>query len=97
MAQILSHPFRIAGNGVVATVEQTSDQGYAEQLAVLILTEIGERPLAPGFGITDPTFSTLDPADIAAGLTAYGPDIRVVDVRVEYESDSTQLVNVDFE
>jgi hypothetical protein len=97
VSRILSHPFRISGNGAVATVEQTSDQANAEQVAVLILTEVGERPLVPGFGVTDPTFSLLDPVEVAAGLTAYGPDVRVIDVRVDVESDSTQLVSVDFE
>jgi phage baseplate assembly protein W len=97
VSRILSHPFRIAGNGSIATVEQTSDQANAEQVAILILTEIGERPLVPGFGVVDPAFSTLDPAELAAGLTAYGPDVRVTDVRIKPESDSTQLVEVDFE
>ncbi len=97
MSQILSHPFRVGGNGSIATVDQNSDQANAEQIAILVLTEIGERPLIPGFGITDPTFSSLDPAEVAAGLTAYGPDVQVIDVRVRDESDSTQLVNVDFE
>jgi phage baseplate assembly protein W len=97
VAQIVSHPFRISGNGTVATVEQASDQGHKEQVAVLILTAVGERPMVPGFGVTDPTFNLLDPAEIAAGITAYGPDVRVIGVHVEFESDSTQLVNVDFE
>jgi phage baseplate assembly protein W len=97
VAEILSHPFRLAGNGSIATAEQDSDEANAEQLAVLILTRIGERPMVPGFGITDPTFGTLDRSEVAAGVAAYGPDVNVTDVRAEYESDSTQLIELDFE
>lgn len=97
MAAILSHPFRVLGNGEVAAVEQTSDQANAEQVGVLILTRLGERPMAPGFGITDPVFSTLDPAELAAALEMYGPDVNVNDISTTWESDSTQLVRLDFE
>ena len=95
--QILSHPFRLASNGTVATVEQDSDQGRAEQLAVLCLTRIGERDLAHGFGITDPTFNGVDTAEIVAGLAEYGPPIELRDLQASYEDDSTQLVQIDFE
>jgi hypothetical protein len=95
--QILSHPFRIGGNAAAAVVDQDSDQARAEQLAVLCLTRVGERPLAPGFGITDPTFDQLDPAEVVAGLAEHGPDVTVIDVHVDFEDDSTQLVRIDFE
>lgn len=95
--QILSHPFRLASNGKVATVDQDSDQGHAEQLAVLCLTRIGERDMAPGFGITEPTFTAVDPAEIVAGLAEYGPAVVLNDLQATYEDDSTQLVRIDFE
>jgi hypothetical protein len=94
---ILSHPFRLAPNGSIAVVDADSDQGRAEQLAVLCLTRIGERDLVPGFGITDPVFTGIDPAEIVAGLAAYGPAVTVSDVSSTFEDDSTQLVRIDFE
>jgi hypothetical protein len=94
---ILSHPFRLAPNGHVAVVEQDSDQGRAEQLAVLCLTRIGERDLVPGFGITDPTFAKVEASEIVAGLAAHGPDLVLHDVNTDFEDDSTQLVRIDFE
>ena len=95
-AQILSHPFRLLPNGRIATVEQTSDEAHAEQLAVLLLTRIGERPLEPGFGITDPTFGSIRATEIAAGVAAYGPPVSIVDVTSVADDDSTQLVEVQF-
>lgn len=70
---IFSFPFRLTPNGVVATVDQDSDQAHAERIAVLCSTIIGERPLAPNFGIPDPAFSGIKPGVIAAQVAAVGP------------------------
>ena len=96
MARILSFPFRFTGTGAVATVEQGSEQANREQVAVLCLTVIGERPLTPGFGITDPVFGGVEPSEVVAAVQAHGPDVQITDVRVLFESDATQLVEVDF-
>jgi phage baseplate assembly protein W len=95
--RLLAHPFRLAGNGTVATVEQGSDEANAQQIAALLLTETGERPLAPGFGITDPTFRGIDATEVIAAVAEHGPDVTVGDVTVRWESESTQLVDVTFE
>lgn len=93
--QLLAHPFRLLPNGQVATVEQGSDASNAQLLAVLILTRLDERPLQPGFGIIDPTFTGLDLSEVAAAVTAYGPDIDLEDMTVEQRADA-QLVTIDF-
>ena len=93
--QLLSHPFRLRPNGHVATVEQGTDEANAEQLALLILTRQGERDLAGGFGISDPAFSGgFDPAEIVAGIAAFGPDITIDDVTLEPIDDATLDVTV---
>lgn len=96
--QILSHPFRLAPNGAVATVEADSDAGESEQIAVLALTRAGERPLVPGFGIPDPAFATSYPTGaLIAGLATYGPPVRVVDVTSTALSDTEVVVEVAFD
>lgn len=94
MARILSHPFRLVPNGAVATVEQESDQGDAEQIAVLVLTIRGERPLAPGFGVTDPTFGGFAVSEVVAGLTVYGPPRSIVEAIVRADTDTAQVVEL---
>lgn len=94
--ELLSHPFRLRPNGEVATVEQGSDEANAEQLAVLVLTRIGERELAGGFGITDPTFAGLAPSEVAAGVAAFGPDIDIDTIEVEPVDDATLNVAIRF-
>lgn len=97
MTAILSHPFRLLPNGAAATVEQDSDQANAEQIAVLVTTYLGERPLSPGFGVTDPVFGGLDNSEVLAGIEAFGPPVDVSDIRSTWESDSTQLISIDFD
>jgi hypothetical protein len=96
MAKILSYPFRLQPNGDVAVVEQTSDAGVAEQIAVLILTRAGERPLQPAFGIPDPVFEGLDALDVAAGLALFGPPAEVTGLEVGFADALTQEIDVSF-
>lgn len=79
MAQILAYPFRLAA-GRVATVEQTSDEANAQQLAVTVLTRRGERPLVPDFGVVDPTFDDLSPAELQMQVELFGPPVELVNV-----------------
>jgi hypothetical protein len=94
--QLLSHPFRILPSGRAATVEQGSDEAHAEQLAVLLLTRRGERDLVPGFGVSDPVFAGFDPAEIAAGVSAYGPPVQIESIDVTPAGDGTVAVDIRF-
>lgn len=94
--RILSHPFRLRPDGSVATVEQETDEAHAEQLACLVLTRLGERDLAPGFGISDPTFAGIEASEIAAGVAAFGPPVDVTDVRETPRDDGRLDVVVTF-
>ena len=98
MAQVLSFPFRLAANGTVVTVESTSDAGIAEQINAFIQTIQGERPLAPGYGINDPTFdSEFDPGMITAGLAEFCPEANVLGVRDSWRNNGSLDVIVEFE
>lgn len=95
---VLSHPFRLSPTGEVATVLDGSEQANAEALAVLVSTRIGERVLVPGFGITDPVFGGLDPAEVNAGLATYGPpDVTVTAIAVDYPNDTAAAIRIEFE
>lgn len=96
MAQILSYPFRVGPAGQIATVEQDTPQAHGELIEVLVLTHIGERPLAPGFGVTDPLFSVIEPTEISAGISAYGPDVTVNAVNTTQADSQTVRVQIDY-
>lgn len=94
---LISHPFRLAANGRVATVEQDTDAARAEQIAVLLLTRTGERPLSPAFGVTDMVGQGLNESELAAGLAMFGPDVTLADVEIETVGQDTQRVTVTFQ
>lgn len=98
MAAVLSHPFRLTPTGVAATVLDGSSVANGEAIAVLALTRRGERTLVPTFGVTDPAFDDLDPAELNAGLTTFGPEgVTVTDVTTDYPSDTTAAIVIEFE
>lgn len=97
MVAVLSFPFRIGGNGSAVTVEQDTDDQYAELLAALIMTRPGERPLVPGFGTPDPTFVGLDIAALEGAATVFGPPVTISDVTVTITGVSSQDVVVEFD
>lgn len=96
MAPILSYPFRLTANGSIATVEQASDQGNAEQIGVALLTIAGERPLQPGFGIPDPAFGGVQPGVVTAQVARYGPPVTVVAVDLISRTDTETDIRVSF-
>lgn len=90
---VLAHPFRLSG-AAVAVVDDGSEQGVAQLVAMLLSTRKGERPLRPGYGITDPVFSRMDLAEINAGLTMFGPAVEVVAIDVQQVDASNEQVTV---
>jgi len=57
VAAHLAWPFRMAG-GRLATVEQDTIEDVQQNVRSYLATTRGERPLAPDFGLEDPTFGT---------------------------------------
>lgn len=97
MARILQFPFRFALDGRAAVVDQDSEQGLTEQIAVLAVTRAGERRLRPGFGVSDPTFVGFSPSELAAKLELYGPPVDLGDITVTPVTGDQSLVEILFE
>lgn len=95
---MLAHPFRFLGNGRAATVVDDSDEADAQLIACLLLTRRGERPLAPEYGTTDPTFDVTgtNPGDIAASVAAWGPPVDVTDVADQPNGDGTTTTTISY-
>jgi hypothetical protein len=93
--RLLSHPFRLTPAGDVATVEDGTEDAAAEQAAILILTRKGERTLVPDYGVTDPVFSSLNVAEVAVGLTDYGPQgVALEGIEVTYPTNTLERVEL---
>lgn len=94
--RLISHPFRVETNGTIATTDQGSDLSYKEQIAVLMLTRVGERVLVPAFGITDPAFDRVDKAELINKIKMFGPPVTITNVIERFTSPTTVEVRVDF-
>ena len=97
-AQLITHPFRLQLDGSVATAPPGSDELVETQIAALVGTQIGERPMAWTFGIPDAAFGALSAEDIRAGLALHGPDgisINGVTSRVVDEVETVAVVSWD--
>lgn len=90
---ILSFPFRLAADRSVQCVAQETPQADSEQLAVLCLTRKTERTLAPGFGVTDPTFTLagLEAPEIRAGLEQFGPPVTLTTIDPVWDGHTQRL------
>lgn len=93
---LISYPFRVAPDGSVETVDDGSDEHFAQELAVAVLTRPGERPLVPDFGVADPTFAGFDSEALALHVDLFGPPVTIDGVRVRFVNEHTQDVVVEF-
>ncbi|QIN94359.1 baseplate wedge protein [Arthrobacter phage Abba] len=91
----LSFPFEITPTGEVATVGYGTDAEVEQAIAVLVLTEIGERQMSPGFGVPDPAFAGLHVGDIQVGLDDYGPTgITITSVDIIDKTDRQSVADI---
>lgn len=90
-------PFRFKTDGSAQKVRQGSEADHAQKIAQLVQTRIGELPLAPAFGITDPTLYKIDAGEIASGLALYYPEIEVEEILIYSTQNGRNAVEVAFE
>ncbi len=92
--RVLAHPFRLDGSGGVATVEQWSQAQAGQLVQGILSTIVGERPLAPAFGVDDPAGRGLGEDEIVAAVDLCEPDIEVLGVEVDGPASGVQTVEV---
>lgn len=94
---VLSFPFRLTTTGAAATVEHGSDAEVDEAIAVLVLTNVGERPMATDYGVPDPAFAALHIGDVQAGLSSFGPaGVRITKLDMQPRTDTQAVATIDW-
>ncbi len=96
MGEMLAYPFRVSPSGHLVTVDETSDAAINQLIAAAIMTQPGERPLFPTFGIDDPTFGEIVGARLAAVLSQFGPNVGLEDVSTSFIDGTTQEVVITY-
>lgn len=89
---MIAFPIRLNGAGSLAVVGDDSSTAATQLAHAVVSTRVGERPLAPAYGIPDPT-DGADPGVIAALVALCEPELTVTNVRT---GDSRVEVDVEW-
>jgi hypothetical protein len=92
----LSFPFRFT-RGAAATVDVSSDAFAAQRLASAASTRLGELPLLPRFGITDPEFDEFDSGGLYFTCATYFPDIDITNLLQSDIEDGSMTIEIEFQ
>lgn len=77
MSTTLAHPFRLDSAGSAAIIPQGGKRHAVEVVRHIVSCRVGERSLAPVWGLADPLADGVDEADIRAAIDLCEPDIVV--------------------
>lgn len=91
----LAFPMRLDASGRVVTVPQLTPRHAAEIVGHVLSCQPGERGLAPGYGLADPSGANRVSGDlVASAVAACEPDVAVSDVAIEQAADGKVRVKV---
>lgn len=96
MANLLSFPFRISNFGSAVTVEQGDDRYYDEQIAAILMTVRGERPLRETFGIPDVAYKGFQYSAFSAQVRQEMPELTNLKASINIIDDTSEEVVVDY-
>ena len=96
MADLISMPMRLSPSGSIITVEQGSEAYYKQQLAVILLTLQGERPMNHDFGMPDMAFQGFLYSTFHAQVDEHLPEVTDLYVEVTDDDDINQSVTIGF-
>jgi hypothetical protein len=95
MSVTLAHPFRLDAAGSAVTVEQGSPRHAAEMCGHVVACVAGERPLAPLWGLLDPSGTAVTADEITATVTYCEPGLLVDRCEVTIDADGTCQIDID--
>ncbi len=95
--EVLSVPLSLNSSGEFKHVDTASDEYKAEQVQVFVLTNKGERPMFPTFGVTDPSFDNMAEEDILEEFsTFYGSSVLLDRVNIIKRAGAINRIEVNF-
>lgn len=94
---LISFPPRLGPQGNFVTLDDNTNDYYAEELGILLLVRPGEREQCPDFGTSDPVFDHVDESEFVARVATFGPPVNIIEVNTFTLSNNRQDVSVKFE
>lgn len=89
----LSFPIKFTPDGLKRLQEGSYDY-YKQILTISMLTEPGEHPITPEFGVYDPSFIPVEPENFILNAARFVPEVEIRDVNPSFSQDGG--VNVEF-
>jgi hypothetical protein len=88
----IKFPIKFDTSGVQKLPDGTYDF-YSQLLTVALLTEPQSHPFTPRFGVSDPTFTTVDKGLFVLNASRFVPEVEITSLNISEEIDT---VNVQF-
>lgn len=90
----LSFPIKFNDDGL-KRLTQGSYEYYRQMLTIALMTEPGEHPITPDFGVYDPSFVPVEPEDFILTAARFVPEVEIYNV-VPSAVKETGGVSVEF-
>jgi hypothetical protein len=94
--RVISHPMRLDSAGAVVAIDDDSTRAAAEVAGHVVSCLVGERSLASGYGIPDPS-SGVSGEIVAAAITVCEPEVSATGVVITLADQANVRVQVDVE
>jgi hypothetical protein len=91
----LAHPFRLDAAGAANVVAQGTNRHAVEVARHVVSCRVGERPLAPEWGLADPLADGVDEPDIYAAVDLCEPDVTLTSVLLRSNGDGGLDIIID--
>lgn len=92
----LAFPIKFTESGL-KRLEEGSYDYYKQILTISILTEPGEHPITPDFGVYDPSFIPIEPENFILNAARFVPEIEVKNINPSINSDGSVSVEFSFD
>lgn len=91
----LAFPIKFTA-GSIEALPEGSFEYYRQILTLSILTENGEHPITPDFGILDPTFTSIEPIDLILNTARFVPEVEILDLSPTLKIDGSFSIEFEF-
>lgn len=89
----IAFPIKFTESGL-KTLKMGSYDYYKQILTISLLTEQGEHPITPDFGVFDPTFIPVEPEDFILNAARFVPEVEISNINPTRNNDGS--LNVEF-
>lgn len=89
----LKFPLAFDQNGSLVTLEDGTDDFYAQILSLSALTEPDTLPFSPSFGVMDPSFRTINRGAFMLQAARFVPEVQILEAEGE-QNEATGTTNL---